>query len=379
MATALERYALLEAPGVWFDGRSARPHEVIVRFGEATLILLGPGDLPVAHWALASLRALPGQGAGMMVLVPDADSDERLTIGDPDMIAAIRAVCPELERPRAAPGTRRRLALWGAGAVAAVLAMVFLLIPMLAERLAPMIPPAREEALGRAVIGQLQQLLARTGAPGRGMHRAAPAAPRWRGCRGRLARHAPTHVPIRLTVLDHPMVNAVRPARRACRADARADRTGDRPRGAGRRDRPRDRPCHASRPHAACAARGGHGGAGGASDRADLVGGTAGRGAGRCADPGQLYPRGGGGRRCGPRIASWPMPGCRWNRSPTSSPASARSGSAPTGFLAHLATHPDPAARAEAARAGRPAGRGAVPPGAERQRMGGPAGPSAEG
>ncbi|RMH51527.1 MAG: peptidase M48 Ste24p [Alphaproteobacteria bacterium] len=348
MATALERYALLEAPGVWFDGRSARPHEVIVRFGEATLILLGPGDLPVAHWALASLRALPGQGAGMMVLVPDADSDERLTIGDPDMIAAIRAVCPELERPRAAPGTRRRLALWGAGAVAAVLAMVFLLIPMLAERLAPMIPPAREEALGRAVIGQLQQLLARTGAPAAECTDRAGRAALAR-LRGRLARHAPTHVPIRLTVLDHPMVNAVAlPGGHVVLMRGLIEQATGPEELAGVIAHEIGHVMHRDPTRLALRAVGTAGLVG--LLIGDLVGGTAvaaladalirasyTREAEEAADTAAHRIMADAGLPLEPLADFFARIGVQRQR--------------PTGFLAHLATHPDPAARAKAARA----------------------------
>jgi beta-barrel assembly-enhancing protease len=208
MTTALERYALLEAQGTWFDGRSARPRAVAVKFGEATLTLLGPGDVPLAHWALASLRAVPDQGArGTLVLVPAQDSEERLTLDDPDMIAAIRAVCPDLTRLKAPRGTARRVLLWAGGAVGSVLLIVFVLIPMLSERLATMIPPAREAALGREVIVQIRQVLSRFGEP-------IPVcdAPAGRAALDRmLARlepHAGSHVPITLSVFDHPMVNA---------------------------------------------------------------------------------------------------------------------------------------------------------------------------
>ncbi|RMF36629.1 MAG: hypothetical protein D6754_11130, partial [Alphaproteobacteria bacterium] len=129
MATAHERYALLESVGTWFDGRSARPREVVVRFGEATLILYDEAGVPQAHWALASLRALHDTGGrDTLVLVPDQDSDERLTLNDAEMIGAIREVCPELMRRKAPRGSLRRIILWGGGAVGSVLLIVFVLI-----------------------------------------------------------------------------------------------------------------------------------------------------------------------------------------------------------------------------------------------------------
>lgn len=211
MRTADARYALLEARGTWFDGRSAKPVEVIVKFGEATLTLYRIDGMPLAHWALASLCALPDTaGASYIVLTPDEESDERLTIADPDMIGAIRAVCPDLHRlrRRAPPGQRRRLLLWGGGALAAFLLIVFVLIPAIAEELALLIPPAREEALGRVVLGQVETMF---GGFGSGLEACETAEGKAALDRmlARLGPHFDSHVPVKLRVLDHPMVNAV--------------------------------------------------------------------------------------------------------------------------------------------------------------------------
>lgn len=208
MATALDRYALLEAEGTWFDGNSARAQEVVIRFGEATLILIGPDDVPRAHWALSSLRALTDQGGkGRLVLIPSQDAEERLILDDAEMIAAIRAVCPDLARHRAPKGTGRRLLVWGGGAVASVLLIVFVLIPALAERLAVMIPPAQEEALGEKVLAQARELLG-------GFRSRIPVCDAPAGLAAlermqeRLAPHYDSHVPVKVQVFDHSMVNA---------------------------------------------------------------------------------------------------------------------------------------------------------------------------
>ncbi|MEM9048880.1 MAG: M48 family metallopeptidase [Pseudomonadota bacterium] len=208
MVTALERYARLEAEGVWFDGRSARPNPVIVRFGEATLTLSGADDVPRAHWALASLRALPDQGdAKRLMLVPAQDSDERLVVEDAEMISAIHAVCPDLKRIRVPRGSFRRLFLWGGGAVAAVLLIVFVIVPALAERLAVMIPPAQEEALGDQVLAQAKRVFGRFSSGVRVCERPEGLAA-LDSMVARLEPHFESHVPIKVQIFDHPMVNA---------------------------------------------------------------------------------------------------------------------------------------------------------------------------
>lgn len=51
--TALEQYQRLEAAGTWRETRKAGLRDVIVSFGDATLILSDPrSETPLAHWSL---------------------------------------------------------------------------------------------------------------------------------------------------------------------------------------------------------------------------------------------------------------------------------------------------------------------------------------
>src|SRR6056297_1059189 len=153
-ATALARYARLEAVGDWWDGETARPREVIVKFGRSSLTLYGFDETPLAHWALAGLRRIDAPGEpGTLRLTPDVDGDERLVLRDPEMIEAIRAVCPDLDRAAPSNGSWRRVALWAAGALTSIALLVFVIVPALAERLAPMIPPERAAARSGGIIG----------------------------------------------------------------------------------------------------------------------------------------------------------------------------------------------------------------------------------
>ena len=96
--TALAEYAKLESVGRYFDGESAQPIEVIVSFGERSLVMMGYNDVAIAHWPLASLRAISLPKDSAAQLVPSAGSDERLIISDREMLRAIRKVCPNLYR-----------------------------------------------------------------------------------------------------------------------------------------------------------------------------------------------------------------------------------------------------------------------------------------
>ena len=128
--TALERYVRLEAIGLWREGPGARPREVIVAFGQTTLVLKDLAERPLGHWALAGIAAI-GREGGATVYSMTAGGEETLAIRDRDMVAAIAAVARgDRCRPphRAAAGARvggggggrgarrRRLARAGPGA-----------------------------------------------------------------------------------------------------------------------------------------------------------------------------------------------------------------------------------------------------------------------
>jgi Zn-dependent protease with chaperone function len=207
--TALEDYAKLEAEARYFDGNSATPLDVILSFGERSLMIVGMDDVPVAHWPLASLKSISNPKDGTAQLVPDLASDERVVLEDDEMIRAIGKVCPDLyHRPVNKRGLKRA-AVWGAAALASVLVILLVLIPSLADQLAEYVPPEKEVALGNAVAEQLGTVLA--GSDGRApVECTAPEGlAALEQMTGRVTPRAGLPYPLRVSVLDHPMINAV--------------------------------------------------------------------------------------------------------------------------------------------------------------------------
>ncbi|MEL6477123.1 MAG: M48 family metallopeptidase [Pseudomonadota bacterium] len=204
--TALDQYARLEAGARYFDGISSKPQDVIVSFGERTLVIHSFSGGINAHWPLASLRALESSDSTTFQLVPHRDSDERLVLSDPDMMRAIRAVCPDLMRREVDGRGVRRALFWGGGALGAVFLMVFVIVPALAGQLAYLIPPEREQQLGDAVAKQVQSFLDVTGedaycTEAEGLEALAKMT-------ARLERQNDLPYPIRVDVLNHELVNA---------------------------------------------------------------------------------------------------------------------------------------------------------------------------
>ena len=204
--TALARYERLEAAGRYFDGETARPREVIVKFGDASLIVSNMEDLPITHWSLAGVRDISHDGGGL-ALTPDRDSDERLIVTDPEMVEAIREVCPDLRRRPPPPRNRwRRIAIWSALALGSVYAIAFHIVPSLADQMAALIPPEAEIAMGEEMVDQFAALIAEDGPP---RFCESPAGTRaLAAMTARLETRAGSHVPLTVRVLDHSMVNA---------------------------------------------------------------------------------------------------------------------------------------------------------------------------
>lgn len=203
--------------GSYFDGQHAGRHRVEVTLDEAEgeLIVTGPSLSEPLHWPCARLRALADQARDYsLTLTLHAETEDeaprdpaRLTIREPAMSARIREICPDLERRDVHRGTWRKLLTRSALAVGAVVLMLFVILPRMADTLATLIPVEREIAFGKSVVAQMERAL---GAADLGDLR----------CRGEAGQAALDRMVTRLTegqnlqydlevrVFDHEMVNA---------------------------------------------------------------------------------------------------------------------------------------------------------------------------
>lgn len=206
--TALAQYARLEAPGRYFDGCSAQPVPVVVSFGERSLVILTYEGEAIAHWPLATLRAISARREAVAQFAPAPDSEERLMLEDREMVAAIEAVCPRLYRRETDRRGGGRAVFWAFGAVGAVVGLVLWILPALATQLAPLIPPEREQRIGDAVVSQIQSVLNAAGDTVPGFCRAPEGVAALDRMTERLEAEVDLPYPLRVSVLDHGMVNA---------------------------------------------------------------------------------------------------------------------------------------------------------------------------
>ncbi len=159
--TALRKYQRLESSGLWRAATDTQRREVVVRMGEATLMLNDPrSEAVLGHWSLPAVCRLNPEKEPALY-APDHESGETLEITDPDMVAALDAVQRAVHAGRPRPGRLRGL-LTG-GAVLALLAVALVVLPrVLVSHTAAAVPPAKRAEIGQEALDQISRL---TGPP----------------------------------------------------------------------------------------------------------------------------------------------------------------------------------------------------------------------
>lgn len=159
--TALKKYEKLESTGLWRDAPDAQRREVVVNFGDASLVLSDPKTgTALTHWSLPALVRL-NSTAMPALYAADSEAAETLEIDDALMVGAIETVRGAIEKARARPG-RLRATLLGGGIAIALLLAVFWLPSALISQTAAMVPAATRAEIGRMALADLTRL---TGVP----------------------------------------------------------------------------------------------------------------------------------------------------------------------------------------------------------------------
>ncbi|MCF7701050.1 hypothetical protein [Loktanella sp. M215] len=162
--TALSQYERLESLGLWRATRTDQRREVIVSFGDATLVVSDSAGRPLSHWSLPAVARLNPQEVPAL-FAPDADATETLEIDDPTMIAAIDTVRGSLIKA-AQPKRGRLRQMLTLALLLAVIGGTSLWGPdALRKQTAASVSDLRRAEIGATVLGHLQ---ARTGPVCRG-------------------------------------------------------------------------------------------------------------------------------------------------------------------------------------------------------------------
>ncbi|WP_102224363.1 hypothetical protein [Acidimangrovimonas sediminis] len=156
-ATALSRYQRLESQGIWREAPDAQRRDVIVAFGEASLVLSDVrSEQALTHWSLpAVVRLNPGEVPALYS--PSEDGVETLELDDDEMISAIETVRGAIEARMPRPG-RLRHVITGTALTAVVLLAVFWLPGALIDHTAQVVPQSKRQDIGRMVLADLTRI-----------------------------------------------------------------------------------------------------------------------------------------------------------------------------------------------------------------------------
>ena len=148
--TALEQYDRLESVGLWKETADAQRREVIVSFGNATLVLSDHNENPLTHWSLAAVRRVQRSG-GTVTFAPDGETEEELEISDDLMVKAIETIQSRLRRGLPKPG-RVRWVIGGAITALVLLVSLFWFPVAIARYAAGIVPQAKAAQIGQQVL-----------------------------------------------------------------------------------------------------------------------------------------------------------------------------------------------------------------------------------
>jgi len=104
--TALEQYERLEATGLWRETNTSQNIEVLITFGNATLILSDFTGSPLTHWSLPAVVRL-NRNNTPAIYSPNSYGIETIEIEDEAMILAIEEVRKSISKRQPSQGRLR--------------------------------------------------------------------------------------------------------------------------------------------------------------------------------------------------------------------------------------------------------------------------------
>ena len=147
--TAIKKYQRLESMGLWRQHDNPQRIEVVVSFGDATLLLTDLQNRPLTHWSLAAIEQVQKTKDGV-IFSADPSASETLQIDDPLMIDAINQIRRSIDSTRAHPGQLRRFLGWGIW-ILVFIVLAFLMPGIIKRHAAQIMPEITAKAVGKDI------------------------------------------------------------------------------------------------------------------------------------------------------------------------------------------------------------------------------------
>lgn len=147
-------------PGIFYDGQSARPHNVTVTITPANRVFLtDDAGKPVASWPCDDVR-MADAPPGLLRMRVQTDEQARLEVSDAMLAQTLMQSCTYLKHGDAIErSTTLKIVGWSIAACVSLVLVAVYGVPAIAERLVPFIPYAVDQQLGAGVRTSLVQQL----------------------------------------------------------------------------------------------------------------------------------------------------------------------------------------------------------------------------
>ena len=140
----------MSVPARLYDGKAAKAQEVYLTLASGRLFIHDTESQLLGDWPVEALRDENRPSRKDEVSLSLDHEDARLIITDITLIEELRLICPQLHKKRAGPkGWWKPYVYWGGGAVAAIIILFTVVLPLLAWQIAYLIPNSTQAEIGR--------------------------------------------------------------------------------------------------------------------------------------------------------------------------------------------------------------------------------------
>jgi Zn-dependent protease with chaperone function len=145
-----------EGPAVYFDGMSSRRRAVSLRL--ADLVEIREDEQTLATWAYQDIHRVDGPAGMLRLSCQTASALARLEVRDTALTAELVSRCTRMDDN--APGRRGVATIvgWSLAAAVSIVAVVLFGLPLIADRLTPLVPEAFERRLGEVADSQIKTM-----------------------------------------------------------------------------------------------------------------------------------------------------------------------------------------------------------------------------
>lgn len=199
----------MDIPARYFDGVRPVPQQVTLRATPQGVEIHLSDEAPPIVWPFAEARLDSLKPEARLHRVSrNIDTGERLVVEAGAFTSGFAPYLKAFGKGRAGEASGLRIALWTGGAIASVVFLFFVGLPLLARVLAPLVPWSWETTLGKSVEPQVLEMFSKGSAVQLCGEENSPGKAALDAMVARLSAGAKLPAPVKVEVLDTAVTNA---------------------------------------------------------------------------------------------------------------------------------------------------------------------------